>query len=420
MSAIGRARRLGGRGLGRKQEALIHDPLTILQIYDEILIGNRSKFPKWTLTDEYGNPNFDNLTRLTKYLIEEVLIPSKDYPEIRSLSDVPEKVKNIHFSKNKLSGILKVFRGSAFNAIKSTYKTIDGIELKDYYFKDKKGKWMKKDGTKNLELAREATREFIGILMKKNNWALKDIPEKITIDHFAENILPFHANLYGMMDIFNYSTADVVINAYPEIDGIKLKPYYFKHSQSNTWTSKDGKKNYHLAGVVTREYIENLLKKEPGLRFKDLPNWIRYDHFERRDILPFNAGMEGMMVSVFKGSPCDAIMNAYPKINGIALKPYYFSKVPNYRWISKDGVKNYKLIAQATREFFSLLSKKYKIDFIKNPDRIRWDHFFKEIMPFRSSLGGMISSRAYHGRFSDFKEDFPMLIKMSEDPPLEE
>jgi hypothetical protein len=53
--------------------------------------------------------------------------------------------------------------------------------------------------------------------MKKYNWELEEVPEKITYKHFLERMLPFNATLTGVINLYKNSPSATMKDAFPEL-----------------------------------------------------------------------------------------------------------------------------------------------------------------------------------------------------------
>jgi len=396
------SRKIGGRGLTAKKEEQIRNPKTIEQIYEEILRGERKIFPSGTFKDKTERIDYENSRRLTRYFVENVLIKEMGW----KLDEIVQKIDKESFDRNKLCGMLAVvFEHSPSAAIMNAYSTLPWkgreVWLKPYYFSQcPKNTWTLLDGTKNYELAREATKEMVYNLMEKYSWKLEDVPQKIQQEHFSEKILPFNSNVSGMLNrVYNLSPSAAIIDAFETIPWngrtVELKPYHFTRCARHTWTNPDGSKNNELAKEATRELVEILMENN-NWGLEDIPKNITGLHFEEY-LLPFNANLSGMLQHVYNASPSEAIIDTFQTLpwNGkeVKLKPYYFLMSPSNTWVNKDGTKNYELAREATRELVNLLTDptgdfKWKLEDV--PSKINLDKFNQYLLPFNTNLSGMI------------------------------
>ena len=97
-----------------KEEKIKEDEILvkgIIEIYKEILRGNRKRFPKGT----WQRPDsIENSRKCIKYLIEEKLKLTDD--------KIKNQISYKFFKNNKLGGMILIcFNGSSFNALDTTY-----------------------------------------------------------------------------------------------------------------------------------------------------------------------------------------------------------------------------------------------------------------------------------------------------------
>ena len=149
----------------------------IIEIYKEVLRGDRKRFPKgtWLRPDAV-----DNAGKCIKYLIEEKLKLSEE--------QIKERLNKNLFYDNKLSSMLNsLFDNSPFKAIESAYPG----KFKPWEFKiTARGYWTEENSIK-------ATKWLIE---EKLNLSDEELKECLSIKLFEEN------NLLGMLNqIFNGS-----------------------------------------------------------------------------------------------------------------------------------------------------------------------------------------------------------------------
>ena len=184
-------------------------------------------------------------------------------------------------------------------------------DLKEYHFKAiQKHLWTKKDGTKNYELARQATGEFLDTLKERYGWDYEQVIENIRAKHFLKEPIKYNATLSGMLRVYNHSPSQAVIDflQHHPNEEIRnkfkdLKEYHFGRVQ-NMWTKKDGTKNYELARQATGELIKTLKGRHAWNDKQAIQN-LGYDHFYEEPIR-FNTKLGGMLQNVYDNSPSAA------------------------------------------------------------------------------------------------------------------
>ena len=145
------------------------------------------------------------------------------------LEDVVKNITSDRFKKEKIKfgatieGMVRsVYEDSPYNAIRDYLQNQPDekvrerfSKLRPYHFRwSQRGTWKKKDGTKNYELAREATGELIETLKERYGWNLEDIAENITQDHFKTEKVIFGATLGGMLARVYDDSARAAISDY--------------------------------------------------------------------------------------------------------------------------------------------------------------------------------------------------------------
>lgn len=235
----------------------------IVEIYKEILKGDRRKFPNGT----WKRPDaLENSKKCVKYLIEEIYKFSDD--------EIKEKTTTKFFDENKLCGMLDCcFKGSPFDAINTAYPG----RFKPWEFKMQvpRNYW-------NKNTAIEATKWLVEYKLKLTDENLK---EKLSVKLFEEN------NLLGMLDIcFNFSPFKAIEAAYPG----KFKPWEFNRCPSFYWTKENGIK-------ATKWLIEEKLKWSYNDIKEKLTNYIFITN-----------GLSGMLQVCFSNSSFEAINATYP------------------------------------------------------------------------------------------------------------
>ena len=278
-------------------------------------------FNVWQLPD--GNKNLELAREAIAELVE---ILKQRYGW--ELEDIVRNITSRHFREEEmlfgatLGGMLQVaYRGSPSEAIMDYLRNHPDVDvrkefakLRPYHFrKAQSGTWTNKDGTKNLELAREATEELLDVLKQRYGWELEEVVRNITSRHFYEEEIMFGATLGGMLNgAYRGSPSEAVIDYlqnHPDRNVREkfriVRPYHFSMSPLGTWTRKDGTKNYELAREATAELIETLQQRY-GWGLDDVICNIRLCHFDYEEIR-FGATLGGMLATVYGNSPSTAI-----------------------------------------------------------------------------------------------------------------
>ena len=250
----------------------------ISKYYLEDVLVKGKNFPHgtWNCDEKY-----ENAKNVTKTLIEKVLKWSDD--------DIKEKLSANTFRKYSLTGMFIIL----FNA--SPYLAIDNA------YPGKFKQWDLPSVSKkfwNMETAREATRWLIE---EKLKWSDDDIKEKLSANIFEKN------SLGGMLVIlFNDNSYFAIENAYPG----KFKPWELSGTPKYFW-------NLKTASDATRWLIEEKLKwSDDDIKHKLSKNTFRKN------------SLGGMLAVLFNDSPYRAIENAYPG----KFKPWELPSVPKKIW----------------------------------------------------------------------------------------
>lgn len=251
--------------ISNKEEKTKEDEILvkgIIEIYKEVLRGDRKRFPKgtWLRPDAV-----DNAGKCIKYLIEEKLKLSEE--------QIKEKLNTNLFYDNKLSSMLNsLFDNSPFKAIESAYPG----KFKPWEFK------ITARGYCTEENATEATKWLVE---EKLNLSDEELKECLSIKLFEEN------NLLGMLtSCFHCSPFDAINNVYPN----KFKPWEFKSTPINFWTRDNG-----IKSVIW--LIEERLKWSDN----DIKEKLSGDIFRENKL-------GGMLQVCFDSSPYEAINATYP------------------------------------------------------------------------------------------------------------
>lgn len=281
--------------ISNKEEKTKEDEILvkgIIEIYKEILRGDRKQFPKgtWQRPDSLINSK-----KCMKYLIEEKLKLSDD--------EIKENISTAFFKDNKLSTMLcSCFESSATKAIDFVYPK----RFKEWEFKNTPMSYW------NKEKAIEATRWLIEEKLKLTEEELK---EQLSVKLFKDNKLLSILTLF-----FNGSPYNAISSVYPR----KYKPWEFNNCPKSYWTTEHG-----------IESIKWLL--EDKLKFNDeqIKNQFNVDLLKKYNLL-------GMLDSCFNNSPWKAINSTYPG----RFKPWELNQVPRSYWNKENSINAVKWLVE--------------------------------------------------------------------------
>lgn len=234
----------------------------IVEIYKEILRGDRGKFPNGT----WQRPDaLENAKKCIKYSIEEIYKFSTD--------EIVEKVTAKFFQKNKLSGMLEAcFNNSPFDAINTAYPR----RFKPWEFGPvSNGYWTD-------ETAKRAIKWILEEKLKLTDTELK---EQLSQKIFYEN------GLRGMLQVcFNGSPFEAINTTYSG----KFKPWEFNQVPRSYWTKEKG-----------IEAVRWLIEEKLQLTSEQLKEKLSIKMFKENKL-------DGMLNTCFNGSTYEAINTAYP------------------------------------------------------------------------------------------------------------
>lgn len=235
----------------------------IVEIYKEILRGDRKQFPKgtWMRPD-----SLYNATKCIKYLIEDKLRLTDE--------EIKNTVSTDFFKNYKLYGMLAhCFESSAFNVINHVYP-------------DKFKPWELKTVPRNY-WDDDASFKAVKWLIEDKLKLLNDvyIKRELSTKIFYENGMGSLLNLK-----FNCSVYNAINFIYPN----RFKPWDFLKVPSGYWTKETGIE-------ATRWLIEEKL----NLSDTEIKNKLSAKLF-------CDNGLSGMLRHVFNNSPFEAINAAYP------------------------------------------------------------------------------------------------------------
>jgi len=164
-----------------------------------------------------------------------------------------------------------------------------------------------------------------------------------------------------------------------------LRDYAIKNIDDNTLVIADARiYRGEIAWMFNdKHYIEASLFQSTIDSLKNIPQWIKYNHFTE-NILPYDANLSYMLHVCFDNSPGRAVMFAFPDLN---LEPHYFSNVPKGYWQNKENVK------AVSKEFLEILTNKegkYRFTEEELQQYLTPKLYAKPILPFRKKLNGLL------------------------------
>ena len=234
-----------------------------------------------------GNQGKINATILTRYVIEDIL--KWDF------STAVHKLSYKILYKHHLRSVKQCY-DNLYDVLMEAYPN---RYLKPYYFKKYKNVWFE-NGIMKTELVKEAIREFIYTLIKKNKkYKLNTLPKWINYKLFQKKILPYKVNLSYMLSIcFNNSPIKAAIFAFPELN---LKPHYFSHVPKGYWKGNKGEKN---AKLIMNELYERLTDESGLYKFSknEIVTLFKYKTYHK-PLLPYGKNLGGMLQALFENSP---------------------------------------------------------------------------------------------------------------------
>ncbi|TVX99004.1 hypothetical protein [Paenibacillus cremeus] len=317
--------------------------MSIIDTYEEILQGKRKRFPKGT-----WNFSSDGV-KLVKYLIEEKLQ--------WSVEDIKKRLNHKVFKKLKLGGMLEyVFNNSPYAALDAAYPG----QFKPWELQQTpQGFW-------TVEMGIVATRWLIE---EKLCWSIIDLKHLLCVNTFNDN------NLGGMLYIvFDKSPYSAVNAAYPG----KFKPWELNKTPLNFWN--------RAAGIEATRW---LMQEELKWSDEDIKDKLSGNTFAEN-------GLQGMLHTVFNGSPFAALDAAYPD----KLKPWELRKVPQHFWSLETSVDAVRWLIEEKLKWSEMDIKKSLSEsiFVRNNLSGMLQHVFKD-SPYAAI------NAAYPGKFKpiDFK-----------------
>lgn len=251
----------------RKKEKYSEDflnTLPVVEVYKLVLKGAEvKKFPRgfWNTSDSKNNAVI-----CTKYMIENILNYSEE--------DIKRKLNINVFKKNKLAGMmLCVYNNSVYSIIDDAYPNkFMPWELNNVPI----GYWSNDENIKNA----------IIWMINKLNWTDEDIKKNISINTFRD------AKLLGLLqNKYNNSVYRAMDHVFPN----KFKPWEFKSTKKNYWSSLDN----------CRSATRWLLEEKLNLSDDEILECMSTKVFKEY-------GLNGMLKFAYNSSFFEAINDAYP------------------------------------------------------------------------------------------------------------
>lgn len=180
----------------------------IVVIYRKVLSGELSRFPNNSWTDMSGNKIGSNIGECVRYLLEEVLVWSKE--------EIKENICSQTFKQNKLGGVMCLYDNSPFELLNLGYPNrFKPWELN----RSQKNTW-------DIETCKKATRWMIE---EKLCWSKEDVKSNLNNKTFEDN------HLRGVMKFCKGSPYYMLNLTYPN----EYQPWELKCSPMSTWGDKD-------------------------------------------------------------------------------------------------------------------------------------------------------------------------------------
>lgn len=281
--------------------------------------------PMKTWNKKDGSKNYKLARHATKTLLNKLQTkrPNKTLTQI--LTEITEN-KFFHFPINKyktvLSGMLgKVYDNSPYDALKDLIDNdpefAEYRDLQPYDMKiSPQNTWKNKDGSRNYELARHATKTLLKKLqMDQPQKTLTQILTEITKDTFSQHpINKYHTTLAGMITkVYKgspYQAVKDLIEKDPKFAEYKdLQPYDMNQAPKETWVNRDGSKNYEFARHATKTLLNKLYQENPSKTRAQILTGITQDTFHLHPINRYQTTLGGMIKEVYEGSPYQALKN---------------------------------------------------------------------------------------------------------------
>jgi len=346
--------------------------------------------------------------KLIKKLQEEQ--PTKTLEQI-----LPEINQNAFYKKpiNKyqttLMGMLaRIYQGSPYDALKDLiydyeeFKAYRDLQTYDLTHPPL-NTWNNKDGSKNYQLARTATKKLIKKLQEEQpTKTLEQILPEINQDTFKDKpINKYQTTLCGMLkSIYDYSPYVALKDLIDNDEEFKayrdFQQYDMIQSPNNTWNKEDGIINYQLARTATKKLIKKLQEEQPTKTLEQILPKINQDTFYKKPINKYQTTLCGMLSVVYNNSPYAALKDLINNDEEFReyrdLQPYDMTQSPQNTWNDKNKTKNYRLARIATKTLIRKLKEELPEKIEQILPRINRETFcHKSINKYKTTLRGMLS-----------------------------
>jgi len=275
----------------------------------------------WVAED--GSKNYDLARSATKALLGKLQEINPD----KTLAQILSEITTTTFNKQPINKyqttlgtmLVLVYDGSPYAALKDVIDSdLELAEFRDFEPYNMKcgplNMWNKKDGSKNHDLAKTATK----MLLKKLQ---KEMPDKtlaqILADVSAEEfkMLPidkYQTTLGGMLwEAYGgspYAALKDVIDSDLELAEFRdFQPYDMKMSPKATWTNVDMSKNQGLARSATKALLSKLQEINPDKTLAQILAGVTRNTFYQCPINKYQTTLGGMFLAVYSNSPYAAL-----------------------------------------------------------------------------------------------------------------
>jgi hypothetical protein len=188
---------------------MVSEEEKVIRIYQDILQGNRTRFPNHFFVGEQGKKY---LVLMTRYLIQIYLGIS--------INEIPRKVKAEIIWNYRLRPPAKQYGWNFIDVMQQAYpgkfKPTDFTQVSYGYWQGDKGK------TRAIETIKT-------IIEEEHKIPLHEIPKMIN-HHFFEK-----SGLGGIFNLFNASPYEVINAVYPG----QFKPWEFRNAPLNYWKNHE-------------------------------------------------------------------------------------------------------------------------------------------------------------------------------------
>lgn len=285
-------------------------PITIEEIYQEILDGKRSRFPPGTWIEDI---NGELKKRVTRYLIEVVLKWNDE--------QIKEKWNQRLIIKLRLTRVMHLYRGSPYQMLNAAYPNrFEPWELK----RTPKDFWTYE---KSLEILKE-------IIENKEKLTKRQL-----LDVYSLEWLTKHNILWACSKYFNDSPYQMLNAAYPN----QFKEWELKCVPNNFWTKEKG-----------LEALRWWIDKKENLTKENLLNVYSGEWLKER-----NLGSPLFMY--WDGNAFKMLDTAYPN----QFREWELKKVSNNFWDDQESsLKIFKKIIQEKGMSKNDITESYSLKWI--------------------------------------------------------